>query len=131
MKIKQGSTVINVGNLIKDIQPGTYKGDIINVTLKLDQSTPYGFKHILDIDVEIDLGVTTITKKSSYYISDNINSRFFKFINDMNLIGQDELDIDELVNRRVTLTIENNTVNGVTYSNIEKIVPYESNGEVA
>lgn len=131
MKIKQGNIAINIENSTKNIQPGIYEGVIVNATLKLDQSTAYGFKNILNIEVEVNLGVTTITKKSSYYISDNINSRFFKFINDMNLIGNDELDIDELVTKRVILTIENNTTNGVTYSNIDKIVPYETNGEVA
>ncbi|MEG0051384.1 MAG: hypothetical protein RR712_04325 [Terrisporobacter sp.] len=131
MKIKQGNITVNIENSTKNVQPGTYEGVIVNATLKLDQSTPYGFKNILDIEVDINLGVTTITKKSSYYISDNINSRFFKFINDMNLIEQDELDIDELVTKRVILTIENNLTNGVTYSNIDKIVPYETNGEVA
>ena len=131
MKIKQGNLIVNTVNTKEDIKPGIYGGCIANATLKLNQATTYVFKNVLDLEVEIDLGVTTIIKKSSYYISDNINSRFFKFINDMNLIGQDELDIDKLVNRKVTLTIENNTVNGVTYSNIEKIVPYESNEGVA
>lgn len=131
MKIKQGNITVNIANSTKNIQPGTYKGRIVNATLKLDQSTPYGFKNILDIEVEIDLGVTTITKKSSYYISDSINSRFSKFINDMKLMENEELDIDELLNQKVVLTIENKTTNGITYSNIDRIVPYETDGEVA
>ena len=124
MKIKQGNITVNIANSTKNIQPGTYKGRIVNATLKLDQSTPYGFKNILDIEVEIDLGVTTITKKSSYYISDSINSRFSKFINDMKLMENEELDIDELLNQKVVLTIENKTTNGITYSNMDRIVPY-------
>ncbi|EJA6689688.1 TPA: hypothetical protein KQW76_002747 [Clostridioides difficile] len=130
MKIKQGNIAINIENSIKHIQEGLYDGVIKNVSLKLDQSTPYGFKNILYIEVEINLGITTIIKSTSFYISDNVNSRFFKFISDMELDKCEEFDIDKLINERVTVTIENTNVNGITYSNINKIVPYETNKEV-
>lgn len=129
-KIKQGNIVVNPVRSTKNIQAGNYNATIKNVKLKPDQSTSYGFKDILDVEVEIDLGVTTITKKSSYYISDSINSRFSRFIDDMKLAENEEIDLDDLIGKRVILTIENKTVDGITYSNIEKIVPYETNEEV-
>ena len=93
------------------------------MALKLDQVTSYGFKNILDIEVEIDLLVTTMNKKTSYYVSDNINSRFFIFLNDMKIDTSEEVfDIDTLVGRNVNVIIKNNTVNGTTYSNIERII---------
>lgn len=124
MRLKQSNLVIGLGNNNnKGIEDGDYKGKIINVALKLDQVTSYGFKNILDIEVEIDLLVTTMNKKTSYYVSDNINSRFFIFLNDMKIDTSEEVfDIDTLVGRNVNVIIKNNTVNGTTYSNIERII---------
>ena len=122
MRLKQSNLVIGLGSDNKGIEEGEYKGKIVNVTLKLDQVTPYGFKNILDIEIEKDLLVTRMNKKTSYYVSDNINSRFFIFLNDMKIDTSEEVfDIDTLVGRNVNVTIKNNTVNGTTYSNIERI----------
>lgn len=123
MKLKQSNLIVGLENNNKGIEEGEYNATITNVTLKLDQVTQYGFKNVLQVEVEIDLMVTKVTKMTSYYISDYVNSRFFTFLNDMKINTSDEtFDVDTLVGEEVVVTIKNNQSNGTTYSNIDRIV---------
>lgn len=123
MRLKQSNLIVGLENSNKGMEEGEYNATITNVTLKLDQVTQYGFKNVLQVEVEIDLMVTKVTKMTSYYISDYVNSRFFIFLNDMKINTSDEtFDVDTLVGKMVVVTIKNNQSNGSVYSNIDKII---------
>ncbi|EGT4205077.1 hypothetical protein [Clostridioides difficile] len=58
--------------------------------------------------------VTKVSKMTSYYISDYVNSRFFTFLNDMKINTSDEtFDVDTLVGEEVVVTIKNSQANGM------------------
>lgn len=123
MKLKQSNLIVGLENNSKGIEEGEYNATITNVTLKLDQVTQYGFKNVLQVEIEIDLMVTKVTKMTSYYISDYVNSRFYIFLNDMKINTSDEtFDVDTLVGKEVVVTIKNSQANGTVYSNIDRIV---------
>lgn len=123
MILKQNNLMVGLESGNKAIEEGEYNAKIKNVTLKLDQVTQYGFKNVLQIEVEIDLMVIKVTKKTSYFVSDYVNSRFFEFLNDMNIdISDETFDVDTLVGKEVVVTIKNSQFNGTLYSNIDRIV---------
>lgn len=123
MILRQGNLMIGREKYNTGIQQGNYKGRITDIKLKAQQATQYGYKDILTVEVEVDLGVIKIKKNTSYYISNQEETRFSKFLDDMKIDRQlEEFDVDELVGVNVEVAIKNNKVGGNVYTNIDRIV---------
>lgn len=123
MILRQGNLMVGSKKNNTGIQEGNYKARITDIKLKIQQATQYGFKDILTVEVEIDLGVIKIKKNTSYYISNQEGTRFSNFLDDMKIDRQlEEFDVDELVGVNVEVTIKNNKVDGNVYTNIDRIM---------
>ena len=123
MLFKKDNLMVSIKNNSIEVKERNYHGRIIGVDIKVDQPTQYGFKDILQLEVEVDTGVTEITKNTSYYISDKEGTRFSKFLDDMKIDRQlDVFDVDELLNMKVEVIIKNNKVADKIYTNIDRII---------
>ena len=123
MRLRQNNLIVGMKDNNNGVQDGNYNGNITDIRLKAQQATQYGFKDILTVEVEIDLGVTQIKKNTSYYISDKEGTRFSKFLDDMKIdMNSEEFDVNELLDVKVEVTIKNNKVGDTVYSNIDRIV---------
>jgi len=118
-----------------NVPDGKYHGKFTSVTIKeapdsFNNNALKEYVHV-GVDVETEDGIKQLCKRVAYSWYEK--SHMYKMLDGLGCLPKENEDFDfsSLIDMNVTITIKNNTHEGKTYSNIDKIQPRAAGKESA